>query len=101
MTTANADPITTVTIEERAAAHLSNLTTRRAERIDELDLPRTMTQREVNAYVAETVSLDRRIASLRAGIEALAAVPSTDGDEAWLAQLNAWRPALCDKLEAI
>jgi hypothetical protein len=80
---------------------LAQLTKARAERKDELDLPRTMTQREVNAYVEQTIRLDRRIAAIRTAADTLAALPTLDADTKWLAHLNTWRTTLCDELMTI
>jgi hypothetical protein len=91
----------TATYETRIAERRASLMKQRVERMDELDLPRTMTQREVNAYIAETADLDKRIADFESTVAAWAALPTLDADTTWLAHLNEWRPKLCDELLAI
>src|SRR4051812_9353126 len=46
-------------------AVLAQLAKARAERKDELDLPRTLTQRQVNDYFAHTAALDNHIRGIR------------------------------------
>jgi hypothetical protein len=91
----------TATYETRIAERRASLMKQRVERMDELDLPRTMTQREVNAYIAETADLDKRIADFESTVAAWAALPTLDADTTWLAHLNEWRQTLCDELLAI
>lgn len=86
-----------MTTDERIA----QLTKARTDRKDELDLPNTMTQREMNAYVEQTTRLDRRIAAIRTAAETLAVVPSIDADTKWRDHLTAWRTTLCDELMTI
>jgi hypothetical protein len=95
MTTAT--PETTDTRIEKRLAELTKL---RAARKDDLDLPRTMTQREVNTYHAETALLDHRIAAIRTAVETLAAI-DLDADQQWLAHLEQWRKVLADELLAL
>lgn len=78
---------------------LAELAAQRAARKDTLDLPRTMTQREVNAYHAETVALDAKIHALRTASDTLAEVgPALDANTKWLGHLTAWRAALVAEL---
>jgi hypothetical protein len=51
---------------------LADLDTARAARKDPLDLPRTMTQREVNAYAAETRILDATARGIRSAQDDIA-----------------------------
>lgn len=85
---------TPTTIETR----LAELTQARAARKDEQDLDRTLTMRQVRAYLAETALLDRRIVTIRTAAEALAALPTLDADTQWLAHLTTWRTTLRDEL---
>lgn len=52
---------TTPNLLERIAQRRSELQKQRDERLDELDLPRTMTQRQVNEYKAGTVRTHQQI----------------------------------------
>lgn len=81
---------------------LDELAALRAARKDELDLPRTMTPREVAAYLEQTRVLDQRLAAARTASDTLAqVVPALEADTAWLANLNAWRETLSAELLAI
>ena len=73
----------------------------RAARQDGDDLPHTMTQREVRAYVAATALLDHRITTARDATATLAALPSLDEDARWVVDLNTWRASLCTELLTI
>jgi hypothetical protein len=88
------------TTDTRIEKRLAELIKFRAERKDALDLPGTMTQREVNTYHAETALLDQRIATIRTAAEALASLP-TDADIKWRDHLVTWRATLCDELLTI
>jgi len=88
-----------MTINDRIQARRTTLTKQRAERKDADDLPRTLTQREVNAYHAETVALDQRIAESKVG--AWAASPTIDADAAWRDHLVEWHQTIDDELKAL
>ncbi|MGB2710115.1 MAG: hypothetical protein WBC33_01255 [Conexibacter sp.] len=77
---------------------LEELEQRRTARQEPRDLPRTMSQREVDAYVAATADLDARIHSAREAQATLAKLASLDDDLTWVAHLTAWRAALCADL---
>jgi hypothetical protein len=91
----------TPTADEHITARLAALTTQRAERQDELDLPRHLTQRQVNAYLADTATLDRGIAAVHAAVAALAVLGSVQTDTKWRDDLTAWRATLSAELLAI
>lgn len=84
----------TTTIDNR----LAELQRARAARKDADDLPGSMTGRERNAYLAETVTLDQRIAAIQSTAATLASLPTLDADIRWLAHLSTWRQKLCDDL---
>lgn len=88
----------TKTYDDRIAARRAHLAKVRAERKDALDLPRSMTQREADAYVTATATLDKQIADFESKVAALAALPNPADDTAWLGHLNTWRQSLCDEL---
>ena len=71
------------TTDTRIEARRAHLTKERAERKDELDLPRTMTTRQVNEYLAETAKIDKKIATLNTAVAAHAALPSIEPDQRW------------------
>lgn len=84
---------------EHIAQRRSERQKQRDDRLDELDLPRTMTQRQVNEYKAETMRLgqrlvyfDRVVAEYNACISA-----DADADVRWKDHQRAWRKQLCDK----
>jgi hypothetical protein len=93
--------MTSPTTDERITTLRAALTKQRAERKDELDLPRTMTPREVNTYLAETATLDKKIAAFNTTLEMWTTLPTHDADGKWLDQLNAWRHVLCTELLAL
>lgn len=93
--------MTTQTTDTRIAARRAALTKQRAERKDELDLPRTLTMRQVREYASETAQLDATIAGFEAKAAAWAALPSLEPDATWLAHLTTWRTTLCDELMTI
>jgi hypothetical protein len=80
---------------------LAELQQQRAKRIDPLDLPRTMTQREVNAYVEATEALDRRIPAVRNASSTLAELGSSAADQQWVSFLTRARQTLCDEILAL
>lgn len=81
---------------------LDELAARRATRKDELDLPRTMTPREVQTYIAETAELDATLRALRAAEATLVEADARlVADRAWLAFLTQARVTLCDELLSI
>jgi hypothetical protein len=87
--------MTTKTAERPTPAErLAQLEQERAARKDELDIC-VRTQREFDAYVEATLTLDRRIAQLRNAIAACADLGSPEADEQWLDRLTTWRKALC------
>src|SRR5260221_6338911 len=70
-----------------------------AARKDPLDLPRTMTQREIDAYVTDSAMLARRRSSARIAAHTLAEVePQLAEFTAWRDHLTEWRQTLCDQL---
>src|SRR5690242_4535644 len=73
----------TATYEQR----LAELTSRRAERLDLDDLPGNLTQRERNAYVEQTLTLDRQVSAIRTAAEAVS-FPTLDADAQFLAFLR-------------
>ena len=80
---------------------LEDLQAERAARLDRLDLPGTMTQREMDDYEAATARLDRYIFMAREALSALAENAPRDEDIAWRDFLIATRPKLCAELEAL
>ena len=72
-----------MTITDRIAKRRAELTKQRAERQDELDLPRTMTLRQVRAYLAETAALDQRIAAFEAAVTAYTSLTPLEPDQQW------------------
>jgi hypothetical protein len=95
MTTATTIPTT----DERIASRRAELTKQRAERVD--DYPLSWTQKQANAYVAETATLDKKIAAFNAAVETWAALPTLDADTKWLAHLKTWRDTISDERLAI
>ena len=83
------------------AARRAALMKQRAERQDPDDLPGNLTQRERNAYIEQTLTLDRQIAAFNTAVETWAALPNPDVDTTWLAHLNEFRQTLCDELVAL
>lgn len=59
----------TLTQEERIASRRAALTKKRDERLDKLDLPRTMTERQENEYLAATDQLDHEIKHFNRTVE--------------------------------
>jgi hypothetical protein len=86
-----------MTPEER----LAQMVEVRAARKDRDDLPRSLSERELRNYAAESMRQDASIRVARGALRELAALPSTEPDERWLAHLPIWRKALCDELLAI
>ncbi len=78
---------------------LAELEQLRAERKDPLDLPHTMTQREVSDYVAVTTALDRRLRQAHTATATLAELH--EPDSTWAERLHVWRQTLCDELLAL
>ena len=93
--------MTTQTTEARIEARRLHLTKQRAERKDELDLPRTLTMRQVREYASETALLDQNIADFESKAAAYAALPTLDADTKWRDHLVAWRATLNAELMAI
>lgn len=79
---------------------ITDLEQQKAARKDALDLPHTLTQRQVNAYIAETAALDVRISTARNAAATLAALGTNEPDTKWLNHLNTWRKIMCDELMA-
>lgn len=84
---------TTPTLDERITTRRATLTKALAARKDPLDLP-PMTQREENAYVAETAKIDAKIATLNTTVATYAALPSLDTEIAWLGFLQSSRKTI-------
>ncbi len=81
---------------------LAQLEAERAKRKDELDLPRTMTPRETDAYVEHTRVLDMRIERARSAAALVAELTAQIAPlEAWRDFLAAQRPKLCADLIAL
>src|SRR5262249_42524121 len=81
----------TVTTTTDIDALLARLVEAHAARTDPLDLPRTLSQREVNDYRARTVNMARVISGLRDGVGQLETAqrelaPCEEDREAWLAK---------------
>lgn len=85
---------------ERIAQRRRDLQKQRAERLDELDLPRTMTQRQVNEYMAETTRIEQRIVNFDKVAAEYNACTSEDAaaDARWMEFIVAARKTLCDEL---
>ena len=92
---------TTETTDERIAARRAELMKQRADRQDELDLPRTLTMRQVRDYVAVTATIDQQIAAFNAAVAAYAALPSLDADIKWRDFLTPARQTIDGELLAM
>jgi hypothetical protein len=84
--------------DARVEKRLAELTKQRAARKEADDLPRSMTQRELNAYLAETTALDAQINALsHAAAAASFPGPTLDADVEWVAFLNRSFDAIGDE----
>jgi hypothetical protein len=90
-----------MTTDARIVARRLHLTRLRAERKDELDLPRTLTMRQVREYATETAKIDQQIADFEAKAAAWAALPTLEPDTKWRGHLVAWRETLNAELLAM
>lgn len=75
----------TPTRDERIATRRAELTTKRAARKDKLDIPRTLTDRQFNAYITETATIEHEFAAFTNEVEKWHALPSIELDTRWLA----------------
>jgi hypothetical protein len=87
--------------DSRIAAHRAALAKLLAERKDPMDLPRTMTQREVNDYSTATSMLRQQIADFESVASQWAALSPPADNATWLAHLHSWRQTLSDELLTI
>ena len=92
---------TTPTTDEIIASRRNELHKQRAARKDALDLPRTMTTRQINEYEAETAKIDKAIAAFNTTVETYMALPPLEPDERWRDFLIASRATLNAELLAI
>lgn len=79
------------TTDEQIATRRGVLIKARDERLDQLDYPRTWTQRQVNVYEADTTKIDQEIAAFESAVATYAAIGSIDADTKWLADAIPWR----------
>jgi hypothetical protein len=87
--------------DSRIWEHRATLARLLAERKDPMDLPRTMTQREVNDYSTATSMLRQQIADFESVVSQWAVLPPPTDDTVWLAHLHSWRQTLSDELLTI
>ena len=70
--------------------------------LDQLDIPKTWTGRQVNDYETRRAVLSGRIHTIRTSTQALAQItPSIAADEQWLGDLTTWRKTLETELKAM
>ena len=86
----------------RIEAHRSALANRLAERMDVLDLPGNLSQRERDTSAMVTTVIRQQLAEFESVAAQWAAAPSDTGaDPTWLQHLTAWRQTLCEELLTI
>lgn len=90
-----------MTADDRITARRAELMKQRAERQDELDLPRTLTMRQVREYLSETAKVDQQVAAFDATVERWAALPPLEPDVKWRDFLVAARQTIDGELTAM